>query len=63
MVHVSDLSLQYCVGCGSCYKTGACIYKDDIENLSLSVADADGIIVAVDTQVPMDRFNGRKVIV
>lgn len=40
MVHVSDLSLQYCVGCGSCYKTGACIYKDDIENLSLSVADA-----------------------
>lgn len=27
------------------------------------IADADGIIVAVDTQVPMDRFNGRKVIV
>ena len=27
------------------------------------IADADGIIVAADTQVPMDRFNGRKVIV
>lgn len=49
MVHVSDLSLQYCVGCGSCYKTGACIYKDDIENLSLSVADADGIIIGSPT--------------
>ena len=27
------------------------------------IADADGIIVAADTQVTMDRFNGRKVIV
>lgn len=27
------------------------------------IADADGIIVAADTRVPMDRFNGRKVIV
>ena len=27
------------------------------------IADADGIIVAADTQVPMDRFSGRKVIV
>ena len=27
------------------------------------IADADGIIVAADTQVPMDRFNGRKVLV
>ena len=27
------------------------------------IADADGIIVAADTQVPMDRFDGRKVIV
>lgn len=27
------------------------------------IADTDGIIVAADTQVPMDRFNGRKVIV
>ena len=27
------------------------------------IADADGIIGAADTQVPMDRFNGRKVIV
>ena len=35
IIHVSDLSLQYCVGCGSCYKTGACIYKDDVEKLSI----------------------------
>lgn len=49
IIHVSDLSLQYCVGCGSCYKTGACIYKDDVEKLSISIADADGIILGSPT--------------
>ena len=49
MVHVSDLSLQYCVGCGTCYKTGTCIYKDDAESLSLWIAEADGIILGSPT--------------
>ena len=49
IIHVSDLSLQYCVGCGSCYKTGACIYKDNVEKLSISIADADGIILGSPT--------------
>ncbi len=49
MIHVADLSLTYCVGCGSCYKTGTCIYKDDIENLSLCIAEADGIILGSPT--------------
>ncbi|MBQ3513909.1 MAG: flavodoxin family protein, partial [Lachnospiraceae bacterium] len=49
MIHVADLELKYCVGCASCYKTGACIYKDDIENLSLSIAEADGVILGSPT--------------
>ena len=49
MVHVSDLSLQYCVGCGSCYKTGICIYKDDVEKLSYCIEEADGIILGSPT--------------
>lgn len=49
MIHVADLELKYCVGCGSCYKTGSCIYKDDIENLSLSIAEADGVILGSPT--------------
>ena len=49
MIRVADLELKYCVGCGSCYKTGACIYKDDIENLSLSIAEADGVILGSPT--------------
>lgn len=49
MIHVGDLSLKYCVGCGICYKTGECIYKDDMENLSLSIADADGVVLGSPT--------------
>lgn len=49
MIHVADLELKYCVECASCYKTGACIYKDDIENLSLSIAEADGVILGSPT--------------
>ena len=49
MIHVADLSFKYCVGCGSCYKTGECIYKDDMEKLSLRIADADGVILGSPT--------------
>ena len=49
MIHVADLELKYCVGCGSCYKTGSCIYKDDIEDVSLSIAEADGVILDLPT--------------
>lgn len=49
MIHVADLDLKYCVGCGSCYKSGVCIYKDDMENLSLSIAEADGVILGSPT--------------
>lgn len=49
IIHVADLSLKYCVGCGFCYKNGGCIYKDDMENLSLRIADADGVILGSPT--------------
>lgn len=48
-IHVADMELQYCIGCGSCYKTGSCIYKDDVEELSLSIANADGVILGSPT--------------
>lgn len=49
IIHVSDLELRYCVGCGVCYQTGACIYKDDAEHLSRCIAEADGIILGSPT--------------
>ncbi|MBQ3513988.1 MAG: flavodoxin family protein [Lachnospiraceae bacterium] len=49
MIHVADLELKYCVGCGNCYKTGECIFKDDIEELSMKIGEADGIILGSPT--------------
>lgn len=49
MVHVADLEMNHCVGCGNCYKTGKCIYKDDIEKLSLNIGTADGVILGSPT--------------
>lgn len=49
MVHVADLELNYCVGCASCFKTGNCIYYDDIEKLSSKMEQADGIILGSPT--------------
>lgn len=49
MIHVADLELKYCVGCGTCYQTGECIYKDDMEELSLKIGNADGVILGSPT--------------
>lgn len=49
MIHVADLELKYCSGCGICYKTGECIYKDDLENVSLKMGNADGVIIGSPT--------------
>lgn len=48
-IHVSDLYLKYCIGCGKCYQRGTCIFKDDIEHLSLEIAKADGVILGSPT--------------
>lgn len=48
-VHAADLSLKYCAGCGFCYKTGKCIYKDDAEKLSSDIGNADGVILGSPT--------------
>lgn len=43
--HVADFKLEYCTGCCACYRTGKCIFQDDIENLSSDIENADGIIL------------------
>lgn len=49
IVHVSDIKLQYCMGCCKCYKIGKCIFSDDIEKLSHKIGKADGIIIGSPT--------------
>ena len=43
--HLSDLNIEYCRGCCSCYKTGACFLGDDADMLSQTISAADGLII------------------
>lgn len=47
--HLSELELNYCNGCCSCFKTGKCVMNDDLEKLSKVLALADGVIVGSPT--------------
>lgn len=49
MIHLSEITLNFCTGCCHCYKTGLCIFKDDIESISLQIATSDGVILGSPT--------------
>lgn len=40
-----ELDIHPCIGCGTCEKTGECIFKDDMQKIYKSIADADRIII------------------
>lgn len=50
-VHIVDLNILQCKGCGICYKNGQCFIKDDAEKLSKVISEADGIIIGSPTYV------------
>lgn len=50
-IDVSNLHLNFCIGCGECYKKGKCIFHDDIEKLSLEISEANGIVLGSPTYV------------
>ena len=41
LVSLRGKEIKYCVGCLSCQKTGACIFKDDVPAIMESVLNAD----------------------
>lgn len=43
---LSDVALNYCIGCSQCYKNGQCHIDDDAEMISNAIAHADGVIIA-----------------
>lgn len=48
-VHLSELNMQHCNGCCSCYRTGHCHIHDDAEKLSEKIVLADGIVIGSPT--------------
>jgi multimeric flavodoxin WrbA len=48
-VNISELDIEYCVGCLQCLATENCILKDDLNTLREKVLQADGIILGSPT--------------
>ena len=43
---LGDLEIGYCKGCKACYKTGACVVKDDMQALMEKLGQADALVLA-----------------
>ena len=44
--HIPNVPLQDCIACGSCAKTGKCVFDDVVNELAPKFEEADGIVVA-----------------
>lgn len=44
VIDVCALDLEFCIGCGVCYESGACIHEDDFPILFDQMMEAEGIV-------------------
>ena len=51
MFHLTDLNIDYCQGCCSCYKTGQCFIEDDANMLIQAIVEADGLVIGTPNYV------------
>jgi multimeric flavodoxin WrbA len=45
-INLRDLTIKPCDGCNGCFKTGACVIDDDMQQVYDGIRNADGIIWA-----------------
>ena len=45
VVQVGHLGIRGCIACGSCHKTGKCVFDDAVNEIAPLFAEADGIVV------------------
>ena len=45
IVHVGNKEIRGCIGCGTCYKTGTCVFDDVVKELSAKFQEADGMVI------------------
>ena len=46
IIQVGSQAIRGCIGCGSCYKNGQCIFDDLVNETAQKLRDADGMVVA-----------------
>jgi multimeric flavodoxin WrbA len=44
-IRLAELDIHPCIGCGSCEKSGKCVFNDDMQELYPKIANADRIII------------------
>ena len=45
-LQIGSQAIRGCVACGSCYKTGKCVFDDVVNELAQKFREADGMVVA-----------------
>ena len=45
-IQVGHLDIRGCIGCGSCYKNGKCVFDDIVNEIAAKLEAADGLILA-----------------
>ena len=45
LLHIGSQDIRGCVGCGSCYKTGTCVFDDVVNETAAKLEACDGIVV------------------
>lgn len=45
MLHVGNQHIRGCIACGSCYKTGTCVFDDMVNEAAKKFEACDGIVV------------------
>lgn len=46
VVQVGTMDIRGCIACGSCHKTGKCVFDDIVNTLHDKLAAADGVVIA-----------------
>lgn len=46
VVQVGTMDIRGCIACGSCHKTGKCVFDDIVNTLHSKLAAADGVVIA-----------------
>lgn len=46
VVQVGTMNIRGCIACGSCHKTGKCVFDDIVNTLHDKLAAADGVVIA-----------------
>ena len=45
LIHVGNRNIRGCAACGSCMKTGKCVFDDPVNEVAVKFEKADGLVV------------------